>query len=72
LIFYHPIADPGGAKSDVNSRSCTQKAGGYLARIVRDAAGKEQCLKSEPAQVTTDYGYDTFGNRTTILDGRGN
>ena len=70
--FYHPIADPGGAKSHASSRSYTQRAGGYLARIVRDAASKERRLKSKPNQVTIDYGYDAFGNRTTILDGRGN
>jgi YD repeat-containing protein len=70
--FYHPIADPGGARSDANSRSYTQRAGGYLARIVRDTIGTERRLKSKPAHVTTDYDYDAFGNRTTILDGRGN
>jgi YD repeat-containing protein len=70
--FYHPIADLRGAKSDTNSHSYTQRAGGYLARIIRDTGSKNRRLKSKPTRVTNDYGYDAFGNLTTILDGRGN
>src|SRR6202521_1105161 len=70
--FYHRIAHPGGTKSHADPRSYTQKAGGYLARIVGDTAGKKRRLKSKPARVTADYLYDSFGNRTTILDSKGN
>src|SRR5207302_1397958 len=59
-------------KSHANSRSYTQRAGGYLARTVRDAASKARRLKTKPARVTNDYGYDVFGNRTRVLDGKGN
>lgn len=68
--FYHPIADPGGAKSHASSRSYTQKAGGYPARIVRDVASNKRRLKSKPARLTAEYGFDVFGNLIKILDGK--
>ncbi|MDO8937752.1 MAG: DUF6531 domain-containing protein [Methylicorpusculum sp.] len=69
--FYHPVTAPGGDKNEANPESYTQRAGGYLARIIRDADSKERRLKSKPAHVTNDYRYDAFGNRTTIIDGKG-
>lgn len=70
--FYHPVAAPGGTGNNENPDSYTQSAGGYLARIVRDADGKERPLKSNPVNFTNDYRYDAFGNRTAIVDGKGN
>jgi|GEM_PF-901329 len=70
--FYHPIADLEGATSAANSHSYTQSAGGYLARIVRDTDSKKRRLNSKPTFVTNEYGYNVFGNLTTILDGRSN
>lgn len=70
--FYHLAIAPGGDNNEENPESYTQRAGGYLARIIRDADSKERRLKSKPAHVTNDYRYDAFGNRTTIIDGKGN
>jgi YD repeat-containing protein len=70
--FYHSAETPGGAKDRAGSAGATQSAGGYLARVVVDAAGKERRLKTPPTKISTQYFYDAFGNTIEWHDGKGN
>lgn len=69
---YYPAEDPTGAKGREGVQSDAQKAGGYLARVVRDPASNDRRLKGRPAHLVTEFGYDALGNITTIRDGKGN
>jgi YD repeat-containing protein len=70
--FYYPTSGPFRASTPSYSPTLTQMPGGYLASIVRDPVSGDNRLLEQPANLTTGFGYDDFGNITTILDGKSN
>ena len=70
--FYYPESDPSGARGHKGIHSDSKRSGGYLARVVRDVNSKDRRLRAEPANLTTELGYDWCGNVTTVWDGKKN
>lgn len=60
---YYPVDDPIGTSGPNTATDNPDKVCGYLARVVRDANGK---------QIKNEYAYDNFGNAVTVLDGKNN
>ena len=59
---YYPAHVPLGVVRRKEHHAARSEAGGYLARVVRDAGG---------ARVTTGYGYDRAGHLAETVDGKG-
>ncbi|CAN7585600.1 DUF6531 domain-containing protein [Pararhizobium sp. LjRoot238] len=68
--FYYP--ERGVASSSAGHlNTLVQTAGGYLARVVRDAASDERRMAGTPASLTSEFEYDERGNLVSIIDGKG-
>ncbi|HMH50790.1 MAG TPA: DUF6531 domain-containing protein [Candidatus Acidoferrum sp.] len=60
---YYPSDDPGGTRGPSSATAAPDRVCGYLARLVRDAAG---------AKIRNEYAYDQFGNTAAVFDGKSN
>ncbi|MER5174157.1 MAG: DUF6531 domain-containing protein [Candidatus Nitrosocosmicus sp.] len=68
--YYYPANDPCGI---VNSNKMIQEGkGGYLAKIIRNPVKESHQLKDKPTNLVKTFGYDIYGNRIIINNGKSN
>ena len=72
VYYYYSLPEPYGSTGLKGIHSSAKKAGGFLARIVKDPNTPSRSLKGRAASLMSTYAYDKFGNLSTIWDGKSN